>query len=358
MNNHSLMLNLLNAIKSLSIHEFRIMEVCGTHTQAISKLGLRELLPQITFLSGPGCPVCVTPEGYIDAAVELLNTHDVLITTFGDLMKVNGTNESLITQREKGKKIKVVYSPLDALEIAKENPNSEIVFLAVGFETTAPLIALAVKKAKGNNIKNISFLCGLKCMQPILHKILKNKTHKIDGIICPGHVAAVKGSDYFKFITKDYNIPSAVAGFEALDIVGAVYYLLIQQKFREKGYINLYRRCVTKEGNINANLMLNEVFNSSDSVWRGIGKIDDSAFSIKEEYAAYDAFKKFNISLNEKSSSTNCICSEIIMGRRLPNECKFFGTRCTPENAYGPCMVSSEGACSVFYKYHRRIKNE
>lgn len=358
MDNNNLMLNLVNEVKKSSIRDMRIMEVCGTHTQAISKLGLRELLPQITFLSGPGCPVCVTSEGYINAAVELSKIHNVLVITFGDLMKVNGTNENLITQREKGKKISVVYSPLDALEIAKEEPNSEIVFLAVGFETTAPIIALAIKKAKENHIKNISFLCGLKCMQPILHKILEDKTHKIDGIICPGNVAAVKGSDYFKFIANDYNISAVVAGFEALDIVGAVYYLLKQQTFWKKECLNLYKRCVTEKGNIAANQILNNVFKTADSYWRGIGKIEDSAFSVKDAYEAYDACKKFNISLNEKNNNTSCICSEIIMGRRLPNECKFFGTKCAPENACGPCMVSSEGACSVFYKYHRRIKNE
>ena len=269
-------------------------------------------------------------------------------------MKVNGSRENLIEQREKGKDIRVLYSPLDSITLAEENKDKEIIFLGVGFETTTPLIALAIKMAQEKGIKNISFLIGMKRMEPILHHILKDPDHNIQGLICPGHVAAVKGADYFKFIVDKYNIPAVVAGFEGLDIVGALYFLMKQQGEVKKNFKNLYKTCVTLEGNKRANKLMEEVFTYCDEEWRGIGIIKDSGFSLREKYKNYDATEKFGINLEktlEKNKIKTCICSEILLGKKLPNKCELFGKSCTPEHPIGPCMVSSEGSCSIFYKY-------
>lgn len=351
MNKETLIKDILKKIQESPIKDFKVMEVCGTHTQAISKLGIRKLVePKIELISGPGCPVCVTSEAYIDGAIEILKDPKVILTTFGDMMKVSGSKENLIDQREKGKDIRVIYSPLDAITIAEKNKDKEIVFIAVGFETTTPLIALTIKRGKEKDIKNISFLIGMKRMEPILQKILKDPSHNIQGLICPGHVAAVKGEDYFKFITEEYNISSVVSGFQELDILGALYFLIEQQGKSKKTFKNLYKSCVTKEGNKKANELMEEVFTYFDAEWRGIGNIKDSGFLLKEKYTNYDATKKFGIKLDKKTIKT-CVCSEILLGKKLPSNCEFFGTICTPKKPVGPCMVSTEGSCSIFYKY-------
>jgi hydrogenase expression/formation protein HypD len=349
----ALIKSMLEKIQTTSIKAINIMEVCGTHTQAISRLGIRQLVePAINLLSGPGCPVCVTSEGYMDAAIKLSNQPNIIITTFGDMMRVKGSGENLIQQREKGKDIRIVYSPLDAVKLAEENKDKEVVFLGVGFETTTPLIALAVKTAGKKSIKNFSVFTGMKSMEPILHHILADHSHNIHGLICPGHVAAVKGADYFKFIIEKYNIPAVITGFEATDIVGALYFLADQQHKRQKSFKNLYKSCVTAEGNKRAQELMEEVFINCRAQWRGIGTIDASGLELREKYRIYDAAEKFGVKIEENSSST-CECSEILLGKRLPVHCSFFGKSCTPENPAGPSMVSSEGACSIFYKYKR-----
>lgn len=355
MNEEILIKNMLREIQQSPINNFNVMEICGTHTQAFSKLGIRQLInSKIHLLSGPGCPVCVTSESYIDAAIELLESSNVILSTFGDMMKVKGSKENLIKQKEKGKDIRVLYSPLDSIILAEENKDKEIIFLGVGFETTTPIIALAIRLAKEKAIKNISFLIGMKRMKPILHHILKDPYHNIHGLICPGHVAAVKGAGYFKFITEQYNIPAVVAGFEALDIVGALYFLMKEQDKVKKNFKNLYKTCVTMEGNKKANELMNEVFTACDAEWRGIGIINGSGFSLREKYKDYDAAKKFGISLQsalKKNKIRTCICSEILLGKKSPDKCELFRKSCTPDKPVGPCMVSTEGACSIFYKY-------
>ncbi|MFL0194808.1 hydrogenase formation protein HypD [Clostridium sp. WILCCON 0269] len=351
MSENELLINLINKIKNSDIEHFTIMEICGTHTQSIAKMGIRKLLHQkVNLVSGPGCPVCVTSEGYIDAAIELLNRDNIILVTFGDLMKVWGTKENLIEQREKGKKINIVYSPLDALKIAEENKSFEVVFLAVGFETTVPLIGLTVKKAKENNINNFSILSSLKVMKPILHKILKDENCKIQGIICPGHVAVITGADYFKFIKEKYNIASVVSGFESLDIISSIYFLIKQNCRWEKKFENLYRTCVTPNGNLLARRIIKECFFQSGCMWRGIGKIEKSGLYLNRKYEEFDAVNKFKLAIEEKNKS-DCICSEIILGKKFPYDCEFFGGECIPESPVGPCMVSSEGPCSIYYKY-------
>ena len=355
MNKQTLIKGMIKKIQKSPISGFNVMEVCGTHTQALSKLGIRQLVePNIHLLSGPGCPVCVTSESYIDATIELSNHQNVILSTFGDMMKVKGSKENLIEQREKGKDIRVLYSPLDSITLAKQNKDKEIIFLGVGFETTTPLIALAIKMAQEKGIKNISFLIGMKRMEPILHHILKDPNHNIQGLICPGHVATVKGADYFKFIVDKYNIPAVVAGFEGLDIVGALYFIMKQQGEAKKSFKNLYKTCVTLEGNKRANKLMEEVFTYCDEEWRGIGIIKNSGFSLSEKYRNYDATEKFGINIEktlEKNKIITCICSEILLGKKLPNKCELFGKSCTPEHPIGPCMVSSEGSCSIFHKY-------
>ncbi|MDW8803111.1 hydrogenase formation protein HypD [Clostridium sp. A1-XYC3] len=351
MNNMELVKRFVKVIKTSKVENFKIMEVCGTHTKAISRLGIRQLFSsKITLLSGPGCPVCVTPENYIDNAIELLKWDNVILTTFGDLMKVKGSKGNLVQEKEKGKKIKILYSPLDSIKVAEENKNSEVVFLAVGFEITAPLIALAIKIAKDKKIENLSFFTGLKTMKPVLRKILEDKTHKIDGMICPGHVAVVKGADYFKFISEEYNIPAVVAGFEAEDILAAIYFLTQQKDRIKKDFANLYKSCVTSQGNIFANKIMDEVFYSSSARWRGIGNIENSALNIKDMYNNFNAIKRFQINLGIYDESEQCLCSEILLGRKLPSECKLFKIQCNPTSPYGPGMISQEGSCSVFYQ--------
>ena len=355
MSKEILIKDMLREIRKSPIKNFNVMEVCGTHTQAFSKFGIRELVyPKIHLLSGPGCPVCVTSESYIDAAIELLQHSNVILSTFGDMMKVKGSRENLINQREKGKDVRVLYSPLDSITLAEKNKDKEIIFLGVGFETTTPIVALAVKIAQEKGIKNISFFVGMKRMEPILHHILKDPYHNIQGLICPGHVAAVKGAGYFKFIVDQYNVPAVVAGFEALDIARALYFLMKQQDKVKKNFKNAYKTCVTMEGNKRANELMSEVFTDCDDEWRGIGVINASGLSLREKYRDYDAAKKFGINLEktlEKNKIRTCMCSEILLGKKLPNKCELFRKSCTPEHPVGPCMVSTEGSCSIFYKY-------
>jgi hydrogenase expression/formation protein HypD len=351
MSSGALIKDMIKEIQQSSIKNINIMEVCGTHTEAISKLGIRQLVkPTISLLSGPGCPVCVTSEAYMDAAIDLAKQPNIILTTFGDMMRVRGSRENLTEQKQQGKDIRVLYSPLDSITLAQENKDKEIVFLSVGFETTAPLIALAIKTSQQKNIRNISFLIGLKRMEQALHHILSGNNHNIQGLICPGHVAAVKGEEYFEFIVERYNIPTVIAGFEALDIVGALYFLIKQQGQAKKTFKNLYRSCVTPKGNKTANELMEEVFTSCVGQWRAIGNIEASGFSLRANYKNYDAAERFGVKFHEKLAKT-CICSEILLGKKLPNRCEFFGKICTPEQPVGPCMVSSEGTCSIFYKY-------
>lgn len=337
----------------------RIMEVCGTHTQAISKSGIRYLLPkEILLLSGPGCPVCVTPESYIDMAIEILNLEGVVLVTFGDMIKVKGTYFSLSDKQAQGFKITIVYSPEAALTIAAKNKDKLIVFIAVGFETTAPLIAATVKLAKASGLDNIFFLTALKCMEPVIRFILQDERNKINAMICPGHVASIKGSAHFRFITEEFGIPAVVCGFESQDIADGICLLLEQLTGkRHIEFLNLYKRCVSYYGNTKAQLMINEVFDVADGDWRGIGTIRNSALVLNNKYEHLDAVKRFGIKIEQYSSTMNCLCSEILLGIKLPYQCSLFGSICTPYHPSGPCMVSSEGACAAHFRYRGYKEN-
>lgn len=345
--------HLINEINSMVTEDMKIMEVCGTHTQLIAKLGLRSVIsPKVKFISGPGCPVCVTDENYIDQAIQMLNTYDITIVTFGDLMRVRGTEGCLLDEKAKGKDIRIIYSPMDLIEIADSNRMRKFVFLGVGFETTAPIIALTIKTAAGNGINNLFFLTSIKIMPPILHHIFGQQGNEIKGLICPGHVATVKGANYFQFIGKDYGIPAAVCGFEVRDILVGIHFLVnkIVQK-DTKAFENYYKRCVGAEGNTIANGLINEVFQISDGEWRGIGKIENSALTLNKTYAAFNAQEFFAVEKKENGIRSSCECKDILLGNKAPMECKLFGCLCNPLKPYGPCMVSTEGSCSIAYRY-------
>jgi hydrogenase expression/formation protein HypD len=355
MNNNRIVERLNGCFEHVQGQDIRIMEVCGTHTRVISKSGIRHLLPkEVLLLSGPGCPVCVTPESFIDMAIEILDLEDVILVTFGDMMKVKGTCFSLSDKQVQGSKITVVYSPEETLTIAAKNRDKLIVFIAVGFETTAPLIAVTVKMAKARGLDNLLFLTALKCIEPAIRFILQDGRNKINAMICPGHVASIKGADHFRFITEEFGIPAVVCGFESQDVAAGICLLLGQLTGKRRiEFVNLYKRCVSSSGNTIAQRMLNEVFDVADGEWRGIGTIRNSALVLNDEYEHLDAVKRFGTKTGRCSRSVNCLCGEILLGLKLPYQCSFFGSVCTPEHPSGPCMVSSEGACAAHFRYGR-----
>ena len=335
--------------------KINIMEVCGTHTMAIGKYGIRKVIPEnINLISGPGCPVCVTPSNYIDKAIELSKIKDVIITTFGDMMKVPGSYSSLERERANGSEIFVVYSPLDALQIAEKNKSKKIIFLSVGFETTTPSIAQTLKIAKEKKIENFFILCGNKIMPPTMEFLLKEKDTEIDGFICPGHVSTVIGTEPYKKIVEKYNIPCVISGFEPADILYSIYLILKCIIEGKAEVINEYKRTVREEGNLKAKEVINEVFDLCDTEWRGIGLIENSGFKLKEEFSQFDAERKFKINITYSKEKTGCICGEILKGKKKPFDCPLFEKVCNPENPLGPCMVSSEGTCAAYYKYEKR----
>lgn len=345
---------LVDVINKQVCEEIKIMEVCGTHTQTIARAGLEHMLDKrVKLLSGPGCPVCVTPEGYIDAALELISQPDIIIVTFGDMIRVRGSSRSMEDCMALNSKIKIVYSPFAVMEIVERNKDKQIVFLAVGFETTAPLIAVLINWAKMNHVSNLSFLTGLKRMPPVLSHVLGNKEMKLDALICPGHVSVIMGAEYFDFIPHQYSLPAVVSGFEDMDVAGSIY-LIIKEILRKRASLqNHYKSCVTEHGNNRAQRMLSLVFETGDGCWRGIGTLKDSELILKKAFYEQDAAKRFGVSIKHHQSEEGCQCGEIIVGSKSPCECSMFGTACTPQQPKGPCMVSSEGSCSIYYKYRK-----
>lgn len=345
---------LLAAIWELELEDVTLMEVCGTHTMAIAEAGIRSLLPErVKLLSGPGCPVCVTPPQAIDAVLELAMEKEILLASYGDMLRVPGSRpgDSLLRRRALGARVEMVYSPVDAVELALQNPDKQVVFLGVGFETTAPGTAAAVLTAQEKGAKNFSLLSLLKRVEPALRALTASEGFAVDGFLCPGHVATILGERGFAFLAEDCGLPGVIAGFEAEEILLAVFLLLKQLSKGEARIENAYPRAVSRDGNRLAQAMLRRCFVPRRDLWRGLGEIEDSGLALCPELKDFDAEKRFGLRLDARETPSACKCGEVITGRRAPAACPLFGTVCTPEDPVGPCMVSSEGACAAAYKY-------
>lgn len=333
-----------------------LMEVCGTHTVAIFKSGIKSILPDnVDLISGPGCPVCVTPNEYLDRAVALCRLDDVILTTFGDLMRVPGSSSSLEKEKVKGRDIRIVYSTMDALRVAKENRRKKVVFLGVGFETTAPTIASAIRRAKEKKIANFFILSANKLIPPAMRFLAQSEDLSVNGFICPGHVSTIIGTKPYEFLASEFNMPSVIAGFEPLDLFQSLYMLLSQLKNKKAKVENQYFRAVKKNGNRVALNLIDEVFEKEDSNWRGIGSIPQSGLKIKDEYGEFDAQGEIKVTVEKSREPKGCLCGLVIQGKKSPLDCPFFAKGCTPQSPIGPCMVSSEGSCQAHFKYGRKL---
>jgi len=339
-------------IAQISTRPACLMEFCGGHTVAIMRNGIRQLLPShIEMLSGPGCPVCVTANRDIDRVIALSQVPGVIITTFGDMLKVPGSYSSLQQARAAGGDIRIVYSIQDALQAARDNPNRPVIFLGVGFETTAPTVASAVLQAEKEKINNFYVLCHLKLTPPAMRALLDLGEIRLNGIICPGHVSTVIGTKPYETYASDYGVACVVAGFEPVDILQAVE-MLVQQIEGGVARVDIaYTRGVRQEGNVRAQDLMNEVFDTADACWRGMGDIPESGLRLKNRYDQYDAALRFELELPPVKEHAGCRCGEILRGVIRPLDCGLFGKACTPENPVGPCMVSSEGSCAAYYQY-------
>ena len=343
---------LVERIQALSPVKANLMEVCGTHTMAIARTGIKGLLPEgVSLVSGPGCPVCVTPTRTVDEAIELARTDGVILTTFGDMIRVPGTSSSLQHEKAAGRDIRVVYSTLDALRIAEENPDKTIVFLAVGFETTSPSIACSLQLAEKKELDNFLILPAHKVVPPAMEALVSCEELSLDGFICPGHVSTIIGSRPYEFLARDHGIPCVITGFEPLDVLQGIYMLLKQVSDGRAEVEIQYTRSVRPEGNELAQKRLYEVFEVGDSTWRGIGTIPGSGLDLREEFKGYDATKRFDLHIPESKDPPGCRCGDVLRGIMSPSECGLFGKTCTPEHPVGPCMVSSEGSCAAAIEY-------
>ena len=343
---------LVARIRQRSTRPARLMEFCGGHTVSIAKHGIRQLLPPtIEMLSGPGCPVCVTANADLDKAIALTWLPDVIVATFGDMIKVPASRSSLQQAKAEGGDVRIVYSTQDALEIAQHNPSKSVVFIGIGFETTAPTVAASVLQAEQQGIDNYYVLSQHKLCPPVIKALLDSGEVKLDGIVCPGHVSAVIGSHPYNFIARDYGIACVVAGFEPLDILLCVDMLVAQIESGESKVEIAYRRGVKPEGNKVALELMYKVFEVCDGNWRGIGVVPESGLKVREEYRHYDAEHAFQIAPGEPVEPKGCICGDILRGVKTPLECKLFRAVCNPEHPVGPCMVSSEGSCAAYYQY-------
>ncbi|MEN8494431.1 hydrogenase formation protein HypD [Dehalococcoides sp. THU3] len=348
---------LLEYINKRSTKPARFMEFCGGHTVAIFRYGIRQLLPtHIEMLSGPGCPVCVTSTADLDKVIALSRLPGVIICSFGDLLRVPSSRQSLLEVRAEGADVRIVYSTMDALEIARQNPLKKVIFVGIGFETTAPTIAASVIQARNQGLANYYVISLHKITPPVMRAILDAGETRLSGIICPGHVSSITGSNAWEFIPREYRLACAVSGFESLDILYCVKSLVDQVEDATPRLDVSYSRAVKPEGNTAALKIMDEVFDICPANWRGIGILPQSGLCLRPEFAAFDAEKNFEIKLSEPSRETpGCLCGEIIKGTRTPLECKLFSKVCTPENPVGPCMVSSEGTCAAYYHYGGKL---
>lgn len=343
---------LVKKIGSAGTRNLRLMEVCGTHTMSIFRHGIRSVLPPgITLLSGPGCPVCVTAQKDIDAFVAFARIPGVIVTTFGDLIKVPGSSSTLGKEKADGADVRIVYSVFDAIQIARENKDKEVVFCGVGFETTIPTIAAGILMGIEEKIDNFSIYSANKLTPPALAALMETKGVKIDGFILPGHVSVITGTNAYRGTFEKYKIPSVISGFEPIDILHAVLLLIQQNEAGKPALENAYPRAVSEFGNVKAQQIMNQVFQVCNASWRGIGDIPLSGMGLKQAYEKFDAAIKFGMDMPEVPEPRGCACGEILMGLKTPEHCTLYKKKCTPMTPVGPCMVSSEGSCAAFYRY-------
>jgi len=345
---------LVTRIKEKAKKHYKFMEVCGTHTVTMFRYGIRKVLaPNIELLSGPGCPVCVTDQRDIDWVIEFASRNQELVFTFGDMMRVPGSKQTLFSARENGGMVKIAYSPLDAVEFADKNRDETVLFFAVGFETTSPGIAASVKEAKKRGLKNLFVYSAMKLIPPALKVLADDPELALDGLILPGHVSTIIGSKSYEFLARDYKIPCVITGFEPIDVLMAIEALIDQIDKGEPSVEIQYSRVVRPDGNPKAIETLFEVFEPKDSVWRGLGTIEKSGLGLMDEYKEFDAQSKFHLKLPEPKPHKNCICGEVLKAKKKPEDCKLFARACTPDNPVGACMVSVEGTCLAHYRYGR-----
>lgn len=347
----------VSLIKKITTKQWNIMEVCGGQTHSIVKYGIDELLPEeITLIHGPGCPVCVTPLEQIDKAIKLASMKEIIFSSFGDMLRVPGSEKDLLSVKAGGGDVRILYSPIDALKIAKENPGKEIVFFAVGFETTAPANAMAVYQAKLQGIKNFSILISHVLVPPAIEAILSSPNNKVQAFLAAGHVCTIMGYEEYYPIAEKYKVPIVVTGFEPVDILNGIYNCVKQLEEGRTEVENQYSRVVNREGNHHAKDIITEVFKIRNRKWRGIGEIKQSGLGLNDNYIEYDAEQKFNLTNMIVNEPEECISGLILQGLKKPFECNAFGKMCTPEHPFGATMVSSEGACAAYYKYRNKLK--
>jgi len=330
----------------------KLMEVCGTHTVAIFRHGIRDIIPEsLIFISGPGCPVCVTSIKDMDSVIAISKIPGITMATFGDMMRVPGGRQSLSDARTEGADVRVFYSPMDALRFAMESASREVVFFATGFETTSPLIAATVAEAERHNVRNFSIYSAHKLVPPALMALLISPDVAVDGFILPGHVSTIIGRKPYEFIAEEYKRPAVITGFDASDIIEGIL-MLLRQISEERAEVEIqYRRVVRESGNPKALSMLNEYFEPFDAYWRGIGTIQKSGLKLRERFQRFDALRRFNPDVPYYPEPEACSCGDVLRGVKIPSECPLFGSKCTPESPVGACMVSTEGSCAAYYKY-------
>jgi hydrogenase expression/formation protein HypD len=355
---HGIASRLAEEIAQMTDRPLKFMEVCGGHTHTIFKYGIEDLLPpNITMIHGPGCPVCVIPLGRVDDSISIALRPEVIFTTFGDMMRVPGSKNSLLQAKAEGADVRMVYSPLDALKIARQNPNRRVVFLALGFETTAPSTAMTVLQAAKDKVENFTVFCNHIMIVPALKAMLDSPDLKLDGFVGPGHVSTAIGTRPYEFVSLEYGKPLVVSGFEPLDVLQSVYMLVKQIVEGRSEVENQYARVIHRDGNWKALQVMCEVFEPRDYFeWRGLGSIAHSGMKLSAKYAAFDAERAFPVPGLRIADPKACQCGEILKGVKKPWECKVFGTACTPETPIGSCMVSSEGACAAYYNFGRLSK--
>ncbi len=339
-------------IRGVTTRPWTLMEICGGQTHTIVKFGIESLLPkEITLVHGPGCPVCVTPLEMIEKAITIASRPDVIFTSFGDMLRVPGSNKDLLTVKAEGGSVRMVYSPLDAVRIAQQNPGKKVVFFAVGFETTAPANAMSVWQANKLGLKNFSILCSHVLVPSAMEALLSSPANLVEGFLAAGHVCTVMGYEEYIPISEKYRIPIVVTGFEPIDILQGIYMTVKQLEEGRHEVENQYARAVRREGNVPAQKLIAEVFEIVDRKWRGIGRIPHSGYRLREKYVLYDAEKIFDLGDMKVEESQMCSAGLILRGLKRPHECSAFGAQCTPEHPLGAPMVSSEGACAAYYHY-------